>query len=186
MMRQDPDIIMVGEIRDTETAEVAIQASLTGHMVFSTIHTNDAPGSINRLLDMGIDDYLLVSTLLAVLAQRLVRVICPNCKESYEPDMGFHKHIYKVVDDPSSAKFYRGTGCKLCSQTGYKGRQGIYELFMLDDEIRQLVMQKPDISALRSMARKKGMRLMRDDGWVKVLQGTTSVEELFRVTQEDF
>ena len=129
MMRQDPDIIMVGEIRDTETAEVSIQASLTGHMVFSTIHTNDAPGSINRLLDMGIEDYLLVSTLLGVLGQRLVRVICKHCKEPYIPDMGFHKHIIKFVDDPTEVPFYRGSGCKACGNTGYKGRVGIYELF---------------------------------------------------------
>ena len=184
MMRQDPDIIMVGEIRDAETAEVSIQASLTGHMVFSTIHTNDAPGAINRLLDMGIEDYLLVSTLLGVLGQRLVRRICKHCKESYEPDTGFHKHIYKMVDDPTSVLFYRGKGCKECNMTGYTGRQGIYELFRLDDEIRQLVMQKPDITALRNLARKKGLRLLREDGWAKVLDGSTSVEELFRVTQE--
>jgi len=186
MMRQDPDIIMVGEIRDTETAEVSIQASLTGHMVFSTIHTNDAPGAINRLLDMGIEDYLLVSTLIGVLGQRLVRLICKECKLAYEPDVGFHKHIYKLVDDPNEVQFYRGEGCKACSQNGYRGRQGIYEWFALDDEIRQLIMQKPDISHLRGLARKKGMRIMRDDGWAKVLDGSTSVEELFRVTQEDF
>jgi len=186
MMRQDPDIIMVGEIRDTETAEVAIQASLTGHMVFSTIHTNDSAGAINRLLDMGIEDYLLVSTLLGVLGQRLVRVICKDCKQSYLPDVGFHKHIYKLVEDPNDALFYRGTGCKTCSQSGYRGRQGIYELFVFDDEIRQLVMQKPDVTKLRALARKKGMRLMREDGWDKVLSGITSVEELFRVTQEEF
>ncbi|MDJ0836275.1 MAG: type II secretion system ATPase GspE [Acidobacteriota bacterium] len=186
MMRQDPDIIMVGEIRDTETAEVSIQASLTGHLVLSTIHTNDAPGAINRLLDMGIENYLLVSTLLGVLGQRLVRSICPQCKESYQPDVGFHKHIYKLVDDPTDVLFHRGLGCKNCSNTGYKGRRGIYELFILDDEVRQLIMEKPDISQLRGLARKKGMRFLRDDGWAKVLEGTTSVEELFRVTQEDF
>lgn len=185
MMRQDPDIIMVGEIRDTETAEVAIQASLTGHMVFSTIHTNDAPGSINRLLDMGIEDYLLVSTLLGVLGQRLVRVICKDCKKPYTPDMGFHKHIIKFVDDPTEVPFYRGEGCKTCGGTGYKGRIGIYELFMMDDEIRHRVMDRPDIAQLRALARKKGMRPLRDDGWRKVLSGETSVEELFRVTQEE-
>lgn len=186
MMRQDPDLIMVGEIRDTETAEVSIQASLTGHMVFSTIHTNDAPGAINRLLDMGIDDYLLVSTLLGVLGQRLVRLICPNCKEAYAPDVGFHKHIYKQVDDPTTVEFYRGKGCKNCNDSGYKSRMGVYELFVLDDEIRQLIMQKPDISKLRALARKKGLRHLRDDAWRKVLLGQTSVAELFRVTQEDF
>ena len=186
MMRQDPDIIMVGEIRDTETAEVSIQASLTGHLVLSTIHTNDAPGAVNRLLDMGIDDYLLVSTLLGVLGQRLVRKICDDCQQSYSPEVGFHKHIYKLVDDPTEVKFFRGAGCKNCGGTGYRGRRGIYELFVLDDEIRQLIMQKPDITQLRGLARKRGMRLLRDDGWTKVLNGTTSVEELFRVTQEDF
>lgn len=185
MMRQDPDVIMVGEIRDTETAEVAIQASLTGHMVFSTIHTNDAPGAINRLLDMGVEDYLLVSTLLGVLGQRLVRVICKDCREGYLPDMGFHKHIIKFVDDPSTTEFYRGKGCKSCGFTGYQGRQGIYELFQVDDEVRHLVMTKPDISQLRGLARKKGMVFLRDDGWRKVLEGVTSVEELFRVTQEE-
>ncbi len=186
MMRQDPDIIMVGEIRDKETAEVSIQASLTGHMVFSTIHTNDAPGAVNRLLDMGIDDYLLVSTLLGVMGQRLVRVICKDCKESYVPEVGFHKYVYKMVEDPTAMLFYRGSGCKTCAMSGYRGRRGIYELFTLDDEIRGLIMQRPDISKLRALARKKGLRLLREDGWEKVLQGVTSVEELFRVTQEDF
>ena len=185
MMRQDPDIIMVGEIRDTETAEVSIQASLTGHMVFSTIHTNDAPGAINRLLDMGIEDYLLVSTLLGVLGQRLVRLICKHCKEPYIPDMGFHKHIIRFVDDPTEVPFYRGKGCKACGGTGYKGRLGIYELFVMDDEIRHRVMDRPDIAQLRALARKKGMKPLREDGWRKVLAGLTSVEELFRVTQED-
>ncbi len=186
MMRQDPDIIMVGEIRDTETAEISIQASLTGHMVFSTIHTNDAAGAINRLLDMGIDDYLLVSTLLGVLGQRLVRLICNDCKESYLPDVGYHKYIYKLVDDPTEVLFYQGRGCKSCGGTGYKGRLGIYELFKMDDEIRHLVMEKPDLGSIRALARKKGMRLLREDGWSKVLAGSTSVEELFRVTQEDY
>lgn len=185
MMRQDPDIIMVGEIRDTETAEVSIQASLTGHMVFSTIHTNDAPGAINRLLDMGIEDYLLVSTLLGVLGQRLVRLICKHCKEPYIPDMGFHKHIIKFVDDPTEVPFYRGKGCKACGNAGYKGRLGIYELFLMDDEIRHRIMDRPDIAQLRALARKKGMKPLRDDGWRKVLSGQTSVEELFRVTQEE-
>jgi len=184
LMRQDPDIIMVGEIRDAETAEVSIQASLTGHIVFSTVHTNDAPGAVNRLLDMGIEDYLLVSTLQGVLAQRLVRVICPECKVSYEPDYGFHKHIYKMVDDPTQARFYRGEGCKLCGETGYKGRKGIYELFRLDDEVRALIMKRPDVGEIRALARKKGMRTLREDGWKKVLDGVTTVEELFRVTQE--
>lgn len=186
LMRQDPDVIMVGEIRDTETAEIAIQASLTGHMVFSTIHTNDAAGSINRLLDMGVEDYLLVSTLLGVLGQRLVRVICKECKESYLPDVGYHKHIYKLVDDPTDVPFYRGPGCKACGGTGYRGRMGIYELFRMDDEVRHLVMQKPDVSEIRALARKKGMKFLREDGWSKVLKGITTVEELFRVTQEDF
>jgi type II secretory ATPase GspE/PulE/Tfp pilus assembly ATPase PilB-like protein len=183
-MRQDPDIIMVGEIRDAETADVSIQASLTGHMVFSTVHTNDAPGAINRLLDMGIEDYLLVSTLLGVLAQRLVRLICPHCKTSYTPDYGYHKHIYPFVEDPTQALFYKGSGCKACGDTGYRGRRGIYELFQLDDEIRHLVMQRPDVSQIRELARKKGMRTLREDGWQKVLAGVTSVDELFRVTQE--
>lgn len=185
LMRQDPDIIMVGEIRDAETAEVAIQASLTGHMVFSTIHTNDAPGAINRLLDMGVEDYLLVSTLHGVLGQRLVRLICPECKSSYLPDSGFHRHILKLVDDPTAVHFSRGLGCKACAGTGYHGRLGIYELFQLDDEVRHLIMQKPDVAQIRALARKKGMRLIREDGWTKVLAGLTSVEELLRVTQEN-
>lgn len=184
LMRQDPDIIMVGEIRDAETAEVSIQASLTGHIVFSTVHTNDAPGAVNRLLDMGIEDYLLVSTLQGVLAQRLVRVICSECKVAYEPDYGFHKHIYKMVDDPTQAHFYRGEGCKQCGETGYSGRKGIYELFRLDDEVRALIMKRPDVGEIRALARKKGMRTLREDGWRKVLDGVTTVEELFRVTQE--
>ena len=184
LMRQDPDIIMVGEIRDAETAEVSIQASLTGHIVFSTVHTNDAPGAVNRLLDMGIEDYLLVSTLQGVLAQRLVRVICSSCKEAYSPDFGFHKHIYQMVEDPTKALFFTGKGCKNCGGTGYSGRKGIYELFKLDDEVRALIMKRPDVAEIRSLARKKGMRTLREDGWKKVLDGITTVEELFRVTQE--
>ncbi|MFL2948101.1 MAG: type II secretion system ATPase GspE [Nitrospinales bacterium] len=183
IVRQDPDVIMVGEIRDPETAEISIQAALTGHLVFSTVHTNDAAGAITRLLDMGIENFLISSALLGVLAQRLVRVICPDCKEEkplapvLRVEMG---HLGK-----EDIKVYHGKGCKACSQTGFRGRCGVYELLVIDDNIRELILKKSTAQIIRDQARQKGMTTLREDGWDKVVKGITTVEEILRVTQND-
>jgi len=183
IVRQDPDVIMIGEIRDPETADIAIQAALTGHLVFSTVHTNDAAGAVTRLLDMGIENFLISSALLGVLAQRLVRVICPDCKEeatltpTLEAEMGLlHKEKVKV---------YSGKGCKACSNTGFRGRCGIYELLVVDDSIRELILKKSTAQTICDQARKMGMRTLREDGWDKVVKGITTVEEILRVTLND-
>jgi general secretion pathway protein E len=175
IVRQDPDVIMVGEIRDRETADIAIRAALTGHFVYSTLHTNDAPSAITRLVDMGIENYLLTSSLVSVLAQRLVRVICPNCKVPAEK---------RMAPDGHDVQTFRGTGCEACFGSGYAGRVGIFELMELNDELRQLIMANADASRLTQAARKNGMRSLRDDGWSKVRQGVTTADELMRVTQE--
>ncbi len=183
IVRQDPDVIMVGEIRDPETAEISIQAALTGHLVFSTVHTNDAAGAITRLLDMGIENFLISSALLGVLAQRLVRVICPECKEeapitpTLRAEMG---HLGK-----KDVKVYHGKGCKACSQTGFRGRCGIYELLVIDDHIRELILKKSTAQTICDQARQTGMTTLREDGWDKVAKGITTVEEILRVTLND-
>ena len=173
IVRQDPDVIMVGEIRDLETAEIAIRAALTGHLVFSTLHTNDAPSAITRLTDMGVENYLIASSLMAVLAQRLVRVICPECR---------------AVDEGRSAalgrQVYRGAGCAQCSGTGYRGRQGIFEMMEVHEEVRRLVVQNADATVLAAAARNNGMIALKEDGWDKVNRGVTTVEEVLRVTQD--
>ena len=183
MLRQAPNIVLVGEIRDGEVADIAIQAALTGHLVFSTVHTNDAAGAVTRLLDMGIENFLISSALLGVLAQRLVRVICPDCKEeatltpTLEAEMGLlHKEKVKV---------YSGKGCKACSNTGFRGRCGIYELLVVDDSIRELILKKSTAQTICDQARKMGMRTLREDGWDKVVKGITTVEEILRVTLND-
>jgi general secretion pathway protein E len=187
IVRQDPDVIMVGEIRDLETAEIAIRAALTGHLVFSTLHTNDAASAITRLIDMGAEDYLIASSLLGVLAQRLVRVICPHCKTEEHPvpemldEIGFRRGDRK--DGPDH--FYEGTGCEYCSHTGFAGRIGIYELMNVNDDIRKLTVGKADSNQIRKKALENGMRSLRDDGWLKVRQGLSSLSEVLRVTQED-
>jgi general secretion pathway protein E len=186
IVRQDPDVIMVGEIRDLETAEIAIRAALTGHLVFSTLHTNDAPSAITRLVDMGAEDYLIASSLLGVLAQRLVRVICPNCKTEVFPvpemldEIGFRRGDPRKGPD----RFYEGRGCERCSHTGFIGRIGIYELMAMNDDIRKLTVAKADSNQIRKKALENGMRSLRDDGWLKVRQGITSIPEVLRVTQE--
>ncbi|KPK40933.1 MAG: type II secretion system protein GspE [Omnitrophica WOR_2 bacterium SM23_29] len=178
ILRQDPDIIMVGEIRDLETAEIAIQAALTGHLVFSTLHTNDAPGAITRLIDMGVEPFLVASSIIGIIAQRLVRKICNDCKETYTPsflkDMGISEKV----------KFHRGKGCKKCMDTGYKGRIGIFELMVPNDELRALTVAKASTNEIRKAALKGGMKTMRDDGVEKAKTGTTTLEEVLRVTQE--
>jgi general secretion pathway protein E len=187
IVRQDPDVIMVGEIRDLETAEIAIRAALTGHLVFSTLHTNDAPSAITRLVDMGAEDYLIASSLLGVLAQRLVRVICPGCKEEVFPvaemldEIGYRRIYGRDGDD----HFYQGRGCDRCSHTGFVGRLGIYELMIMNDDIRKLTVAKADSNLIRKKAHEAGMRPLRDDGWLKVRNGVTTVSEVLRVTQDD-
>ncbi len=185
IVRQDPDVIMVGEIRDLETAEIAIRAALTGHLVFSTLHTNDAPSAITRLVDMGAEDYLIASSLLGVLAQRLVRVICPDCKEEVFPvpemldEIGFRRGN---GHDPD--RFFEGRGCERCGNTGFIGRMGIYELMIINDDLRKLTVGKADSNQIRKKAVECGMRSLRDDGWLKVRQGVTAISEVLRVTQE--
>jgi general secretion pathway protein E len=186
IVRQDPDVIMVGEIRDLETAEISIRAALTGHLVFSTLHTNDAPSAITRLVDMGAEDYLIASSLLGVLAQRLVRVICPHCKEEVFPvpemldEIGFRRGN----GHRGPMRFFEGRGCERCSNTGFIGRMGIYELMIMNDELRKLTIGKADSNQIRKKAVEFGMRNLRDDGWLKVREGVTSISEVLRVTQD--
>ncbi|MBI4465019.1 MAG: type II secretion system ATPase GspE [Acidobacteria bacterium] len=182
IVRQDPDVIMVGEIRDRETADIAIRAALTGHLVFSTLHTNDAPSAITRLTDMGVESYLLTSSLVAVLAQRLVRVICGGCKRE-ETVSGEWLRSVGFEAPRAEYKLYRGTGCDACSHTGFRGRIGIFELMELGEELRKLVLANADATVLARAARVHGMRTLQEDGWEKMLAGVTSPQEVLRVTQ---
>jgi len=182
ILRQDPDRIMVGEIRDIETAEISIQASLTGHLVLSTLHTNDAPGSVTRLIDMGAEPYLLNSTLQAVLAQRLVRKICKECKEDYTPTLEMVTKAGLYVPDLGEKKFYYGKGCKACNNTGYAGRTGIYELLEVTDEIKKLIMKKSTAVSIKHKAIECGMFTLEEDGLNRVLAGITTLEEVSRET----
>jgi general secretion pathway protein E len=175
IVRQDPDVIMVGEIRDRDTADIGIRSALTGHFVYSTLHTNDAPSAITRLTDMGVENYLITSSLVAVLAQRLVRQICQHCKAP---------NGVAITPEGKSVESWRGVGCDACLGTGYKGRVGIFELMELNDEIRQLIMANADASQLTNAARRNGMGSLREDGWHKVATGVTTVDEVVRVTQE--
>ncbi len=186
ILRQDPDIIMIGEIRDRETAEIAIQASLTGHLVFSTLHTNDAASAVTRLLDMGIEPFLISSSVLALMAQRLVRVLCFTCREPIAPDAATLREIGLTPESyaQSNGQLFRASGCDACRGTGYRGRTGIYELLPLDDTIRPLIMQSTNAGTIRTAAIQQGMRTLLQDGAHKVLQGITTTEELLRVTQE--
>ncbi|MBW2501236.1 MAG: type II secretion system ATPase GspE [Deltaproteobacteria bacterium] len=184
ILRQDPNIVLVGEIRDKETAEIAIQASLTGHLVLSTLHTNDAASALTRLVDMGIEPFLVGSSLVAVLAQRLVRVLCPECKEGYTATAEELQEVgIRPPDRPVT--LYRATGCAACSQTGYRGRMGIFEMMNIDDEIRHLVSQNVDSKSIKKSAISKGMGTLRADGARKVLAGLTSVAEVIRATEEE-
>jgi general secretion pathway protein E len=175
IVRQDPDVIMVGEIRDRETADVAIRAALTGHLVFSTLHTNDAPSAITRLTDMGVENYLISSSVVGVLAQRLVRVICSNCSKP---------NGMVLSPDGENVMSWKGAGCAQCHGRGYSSRMGIFEMMDVTDEIRKLIMNNADAGVLTRTARKNGMRNLREDGWLKIENGVTSVEEVMRVTQE--
>jgi len=183
ILRQDPDVIMVGEIRDLETAEIAMRSALTGHLVFSTLHTNDAPSAVTRLTDMGVEHYLVCSSVVAVLAQRLVRVLCPECKQPYAID-GEEARKQGWPSDEGTLTLWRATGCLHCGQTGYQGRVGIFEFLEMDDDIRREIMQRADANVLRGVARQRGLRSLKEDGWLKVKAGVTTSEEVFRVTQE--
>ena len=182
ILRQDPDKILVGEIRDLETAEIAIQASLTGHTVFSTLHTNDSPSTITRMKDMGVQTFMITATVEAILAQRLVRRICPECREEQEPTKELLLDLEIDPKDVEGKKFYKGVGCNSCANTGYKGRVGFFELMILDDDLRELIMQNAPTDTLRKTAQKKGMTLLRDAGIKFIFDGTTTAEEIVRET----
>jgi type IV pilus assembly protein PilB len=182
ILRQDPDRILVGEIRDTETAEIAVQAALTGHMVFSTLHTNDAPSTVTRLRDMGVPPFLITATVEAIMAQRLVRRICSNCKEEIQPDADMLADLELSSDEVIGKKFYRGKGCDICRGTGYKGRLGLYEFMVINDEIRALVARNASTEEIREVARKHGMITLRDSGMSNMFLGNTTADEVIRET----
>jgi general secretion pathway protein E/type IV pilus assembly protein PilB len=186
ILRHDPDVILIGEIRDLETAENAIQASLTGHLVFSTLHTNDSPSAFTRLIDMGVEPFLVSSTVEGVMAQRLVRTICSECKMEYEPHPGdLPSDFPGVHEGMPPATLWRGKGCRTCRQTGFRGRTGIYELLVSSDNLKDLIVQRTNANTLRQVALKEGMVTLRQDGWKKVLSGNTTIDEVARVTAAD-
>ena len=185
IVRQDPDVILIGEIRDAETAEIAIHSALTGHLVLTTLHTNDAPSAITRLIDMGTEDYLLSSTVIGILAQRLVRVACPFCREPYSPSPAVLKEMKLNSSDLAGLKISEVKGCEKCSNTGYWGRTGIYEFLKMTDDVQKLILGKKDSNIIKEAARKNGLRTLREDGWLKVKQGITTISEVLRVTQEE-
>ncbi len=186
ILRHDPDVVLIGEIRDLETGESAVQASLTGHLVFSTLHTNDAAGAFMRLVDMGVEPFLICSTVEGVMAQRLIRTLCPDCREPFTPteeDVPEDFPLQELLKNGST--LYRAAGCRECRQTGYRGRSGIYELLVTNDEIRALASERAPTNLIKQAAIKAGMRTLRQDGWRKVYRGLTSVEEVLRVTKSD-
>jgi len=185
ILRQDPDIIMVGEIRDRDTAEIAVQSALTGHMVFSTLHTNNAAGALTRLVEMGIEPFLAASSIVGILAQRLVRRICPHCKEAVTPPAELLDQLGDECTLPANPQFYQGRGCSRCMNIGYWGRGGIYELLPVDETVRELLMQDKDAATIKQAAMRKGMQTLRSAGVAKALEGVTSLEEILRVTQEE-
>ncbi|HOT72424.1 MAG TPA: type II secretion system ATPase GspE [Anaerohalosphaeraceae bacterium] len=182
ILRQDPDIVMVGEIRDLETAEISIQASLTGHLVFTTLHTNDAPSTIARLLDLGVETFLVTATLEGIIAQRLVRRICTNCKTEYQPTEEQLMELGLTAADTAGKKFYYGRGCDMCNNTGYRGRTGLFEIMTFDDEVRDLIMNHASTAVLREAARRKGMRTLRENGLELIYSGITTLDEVARET----
>ncbi|MBW1704434.1 MAG: type II secretion system ATPase GspE [Deltaproteobacteria bacterium] len=182
IVRQDPDVILVGEVRDLETAEIAIQSALTGHLVFSTLHTNDSASAVTRLIDMGIEHFLVTSSVVAILAQRLVRVICSHCKEEYVPDEESLQNIGLNPKTVAGKKIYRGRGCPLCLDTGYRGRTGIFELMILDDNLKHLILKTSDANVIKHRAVEQGMVTLQQNGAQKVLDGITTIEEVFRIT----
>ncbi len=179
ILRHDPDVVMIGEIRDVETARAAIQASLTGHLVLSTLHTNDAASAATRLVDMGVEPFLIASSLAGVMAQRLIRRICPKCKTTYSPDLTKLPRDFRLA---SGEQLHRGEGCENCRKTGYRGRYGIYELLEVDEEIAQMIVARESAPRLIAAGRTKGLRLLREDGWIKVRQGLTTIEEVITCT----
>lgn len=181
-LRQDPDIILVGEIRDLETAQISIQASLTGHLVFATLHTNDAPSSILRLLDLGVESFLLTATIEAIVAQRLVRRICTKCKEEFAPSEEHLMELSLRTADVQGRTLYRGRGCDNCTKSGYKGRMAIFEIMLMDDELRDLVMQQASTAVLQTESRKRGMRTLRESGLLALYEGQTTIDEIVRET----
>ena len=183
ILRQDPNVVMVGEIRDMETAEIAIRASLTGHLVFSTLHTNDASSAFTRLIDMGIEPFLVASSVEAVMAQRLVRTICPTCKTEQKVETDFLRKIGFPEDEIGTAKFWRGLGCEDCRQFGYQGRKGIYELLIVNESIRPFILNRAPATTIAQKAIEQGMLTLRTDGWTKVKNGETTIDEILRVTQ---
>jgi len=185
ILRHDPDVILVGEIRDQETAQIAVQASLTGHLVFSTLHTNDAPSAVTRLIDIGVKPFLVASSSRCLMAQRLVRKVCKRCGGPYTPT---EQELRALNIDPSqaaSATFRRGRGCSECNKTGYRGRMGIFEIFVIDDEVRKLIYDKVSSSVLRARAREVGMRTLREDGARKAVAGLTTPDEVIKATVMD-
>lgn len=184
MLRQAPDIIMVGEIRDLETAEIAVQSALTGHLILSTLHTNDASSAVTRLVDMGIKPYLVASTVQGILAQRLVRTICPSCRQSYKPSQEEIEILSLTSDALKDFELYRGKGCSMCNNTGFKGRMGIFELLVMNDKIRELVLENVSSTEICHKAKEFGMRVLKEDGIEKVKMGYTTIEEVLRVTQD--
>lgn len=184
IVRQDPDVILVGEIRDLETAEIGIQSALTGHLVFSTLHTNDSASAVTRLIDMGIEPFLVSSSVMAILAQRLLRVVCDECKEAYIADEESLDSIGITPEMAAGRNIYRGRGCSSCLNTGYRGRTGIFELMILDDSIKNLILKTSDANAIKRLAIDQGMFSLRQDGVQKVLDGITTIEEVFRVTEQ--
>ena len=183
ILRQDPDIVMIGEIRDFDTLDIAVKAALTGHLVLSTIHTNTAPGAVTRMVNMGLEPFLVSSSVIMIAAQRLVRKICDKCKESYEVDDDVARTV--GIKDSISRKFYRGKGCKFCLGTGYRGRVGIIEVLTIDSDIKRLIMDKATEAQTKAQARKTGMITLREDGINKASQGLTTLEEIVRVTAGD-
>ena len=181
-LRQDPDLVLVGEIRDLETAEISVQASLTGHLVFTTLHTNDAPSSIARLLDLGMEPFLITATLEGIVSQRLVRTICPRCKEEFVPTKEMLMEVDMTPDQVSGRTFYHGAGCEYCRKTGYSGRIGLFEIMLVDDEIRELIMKRSSTNLIRDAARKRGMRSLRENGLLAAYDGRTTIEEIVAQT----
>ncbi len=182
ILRHDPDVVLVGEIRDEETAQIAVQASLTGHLVFSTLHTNDAPGALNRLVDMHVEPYLVASSLEAVLAQRLVRVLCPHCKIEDKSEVA--AVLKERLGYPKDLLFYKGVGCPECRQTGFHGRQAIFEWMDINNEIIELLLKNSSAVIIREAAVRNGMKSLSDDGWRLVREGVTTPEEVMRVTKD--
>ena len=185
MLRQNPNILLVGEIRDEETANTAIQASLTGHLVFSTLHTNDAPSAITRLVDIGVQPFLVASSVMGIMAQRLVRKVCPKCRARYEPDENVLKGIGLRPEIAKKANFMKGKGCSNCNKSGYRGRMGIYELMTMTTEIREMTFKGESTEAIRRLARRQGMRTLFEDGMIKALKGLTTIDEVLRITKPD-